>query len=189
MRKLLTLQAALTLAFSAAYYSSSANAESYLTGTVGSSTTTGFAEDATSISFGAGTRMGDIFGFELSYLDTGEFTQTDQYYNDTIESRLKLTGLNASIVAYLPLSDDFEVYGKLGQYFWRADINSYAHDDGSSASVRLNDSDLTYAGGVLLRLSEQLALKAEYQVIDFGADNDGAFGSTDIASVGFTFSL
>lgn len=189
MRKLLTLPAVLTLAFGAAYYSSSVYAESYLTGSVGNATTTGFEEDTTSISFGAGTRFGGILGFELNYLDTGEFTASDRYNNSTIESRLKFTGLNASIVGYLPLSDDFEVYGKLGQYFWRADINSYAHVDDSSASMRLNDNDLTYAGGILLRLSEQLALKAEYQVIDFAADNDGAYGSTDIASVGFTFSL
>ena len=189
MRKLLTLPFALTLAISAAYYSSSAYAESYLTGSVGSATTTGFAEDSTTLNFGAGARFGDFFALEVSYLDTGEFTASETYNDGQLDSSLKFTGLNVSLIGHLPLSDDLELYGKVGQYFWRTDINSYAHADNSSASLRLNDADLTYGGGVLMHLSKQLALKAEYQIIDFAADNDGAFGSTDIASVGFIFKL
>lgn len=122
-----------------------------------------FDDSDTGIKFFGGLRSGENFGVELSYLDFGK--QEANFYG--FDASVEITGVGVSIVGFLPINDDFELFGKAGVLAWDVDVtlDSYtASDDGS---------DLFLGFGASYRLAEQFAIRAEWEFVDLdGADLD-----------------
>ena len=69
-----------------------------------------FEDSDTGFNFFGGMRFNENFGIELSYTDFGK--QEDRFYG--YDASVEVTGLGLSAVAFLPVSENFDLFGKLG---------------------------------------------------------------------------
>ncbi|MEJ2405870.1 MAG: outer membrane beta-barrel protein [Candidatus Thiodiazotropha sp.] len=69
-----------------------------------------FDESNTGFNFYGGFRASENFGVELSYTDFGK--QESNYYG--YDASVEVTGLSLSAVGFLPVSDNVDLFGKIG---------------------------------------------------------------------------
>ncbi len=98
---------------------------------------------------------------EVAFVDLGEFVGgvLDQY------------GLAFQFVGKLPVSNQMNLFGKVGLFNWTVDVFGLT-DDGT---------DPTYGAGVEFRFTEQLAGRVEWETFQ-----DIAGGDVDLISVGLS---
>ena len=77
------------------------------------------------------------------------------------------TGLNASAVGRLPLTDTFTLFGKIGiaSYVSEALIR-FQDPDIETFSAGVSDEDLSYGVGGEIRIGDRFGLRAEYEVVN-----------------------
>lgn len=115
---------------------------------------------------------------ELGYFDLGEASGSfsDPFIGDA-SFDVGVSGLNASVVGRVPVSETFSLFGKLG--FASYDLDGHVTIFGlGSASDSQSETDLTYGIGAALSLGPQWEVRAEYEAID--VDN----GDANMLSVG-----
>jgi OOP family OmpA-OmpF porin len=124
----------------------------------------------TAFSIGAGYEFNKFLAVELAYRDLGEvadrgsdFNGVDDYnFVDTIG----ITALQASVVGKLPVSDVFNLYGRLGLASLDAEYESREYyADGNNPSPFSDSTSKTKAVfglGASFDVTSQLALRAEY---------------------------
>jgi|KBSSwiStaDraftv2_1062776.scaffolds.fasta_scaffold154518_1 OOP family OmpA-OmpF porin len=115
---------------------------------------------------------------ELGYFDLGEASGSfsDPFIGDA-SFDVGVSGLNASVVGRVPVSETFSLFGKLG--FASYDLDGHVTIFGlGSASDSQSETDLTYGIGAALSLGPQWEMRAEYEAID--VDN----GDANMLSVG-----
>jgi predicted porin len=70
------------------------------------------------------------------------------------------TGINLSVKGNWPVTEQFDVFAKVGYFFWDADIDS-AGDGGQEASE--SGSDISWDIGAGYDFTDNLGVIAEYQ--------------------------
>ena len=75
----------------------------------------GIEDESTVFEVKGGVRLAEVLGLEMSYLNLGEFRDL-RYDVD-----LAFSGVTVSGKAVLPLSEQMDVYAKIGVYFWELD--------------------------------------------------------------------
>jgi len=103
---------------------------------------------------------------ELSYFDLGKASGSfsDPFIGDA-NFDVGVSGLNASVVGRVPVSDTFSLFGKVG--FASYDVDGHVTISGvGSGSDSQSESDLTYGLGAAFNLGPQWELRAEYEAID-----------------------
>jgi OmpA-OmpF porin, OOP family len=136
----------------------------YAGGSVGQTDYDGISDNPTGFKIFGGMNFNKNLGVEVTYYDFGEAKESGV----TVEA----DGIGVTANGYIPLTNDFSLFGKVGLLMWDVDTNVGVSDDGT---------DLLYGIGVKWDLNKQLALRAEYEVADFDGD-DGS-----LLSVGFSF--
>lgn len=132
---------------------------------VGSATYTedDFEESDTGLNIYGGVKANQNLGLEVSYMDFGK--QEGNYYG--YDASVEATGIGFAAVGFLPLSDNFDLFGKVGLLAWDVDVSLgglSGNDDGS---------DLLFGFGAVFQLSEQFALRGAWEFVDLdGADLD-----------------
>jgi len=119
-------------------------------------------DEGTSFKLTGGFQINENFALEGSYINFGE-AEDDTAPVWTAEA----TGFNLAAVATLPITEQFDVFGKAGMLFWDAEISEegfgqFAEDDGS---------DLGFGFGASFNASEQVSVIAEYEMFEV-ADED-----------------
>jgi len=135
------------------------------------------ADDSdTGLKIFGGYSFNDNFAVELSYFDLGEVRGgfSDPFFGD-FNFEVGVSGLNASAVGRLPVSDTFSLFGKLGVASY--DVDAHVSGDFGTGSDSQSETDMTYGIGAALSLG-QWELRAEYEAIN--VDN----GDADMISVG-----
>lgn len=155
--------------------SSSANADTYFGGSIGQSDINEYNyETADSFKVFGGTRS-DNLGFEAAYIDMGQFDISGQNGTGSID----VNGFELSAVGYLPLSDNLDLMAKFGLFAWNVDAmvnnSSYGSDDGI---------DPTIGVGAQFKITDNMAVRAEYQVV-----TDVSGGDIDMLSAGLSFNF
>ena len=125
---------------------------------------TGFSDTASATKLFGGYNFNKNFGIEGTWYDFGE--GKDNGY--TIE----VDGIGFTGNGYLPLSDTFSLFGKIGLLMWDANIKPGTNDDGT---------DVLYGIGGQWSLNKQFALRVEYESADV-SNGDGS-----LISVGFSY--
>ncbi len=118
------------------------------------------------------------FAVELSYFDLGEVSGRENFPPfGTVSFDVGVSGLNASAVGRLPLSDTFALFGKLGfaSYDLDASVNVAGFGSGSDSS---SETDMTYGVGGSLSFAGQWEVRVEWEAINV----DG--GDANMLSVG-----
>lgn len=124
----------------------------------------------TSFSIGAGYDFNQFFAVEVAYRDLGEVKDRG-VYSDGVDdyiyrSKLSATALQASVLGKLPISDDFNLYGRVGLASIDADYRgtaSYADGNNPPADTSSESKTRALVGvGLSYSIAPQIALRAEY---------------------------
>jgi opacity protein-like surface antigen len=134
-----------------------------------------FKGSDTAFKVNGGYSFNEYLSIELAYVDAG--TQTDTVGAQRIEN--ESSGVIASALLSLPLSEWIAVFGKLGYAFYDSEATGRVGD----VVIRENDGgeDFAYGFGVEIAVPGGLGLRAEYETVDV---NEGDF---DILSAGVIF--
>ena len=112
----------------------------------------GFSESDTSFKLFGGWMYNQFVGGAVEYIDGG--TVGDNNFG--IDS----TGINASLKGNFPISEQFDVFGKVGYYFWDADID-LTGDSGQEGNE--SGSDLSWGLGAGYNFTDNISIVAEWQ--------------------------
>ena len=134
----------------------------------------GFDGDDTGFKLYGGYTFNDNFAIELAYLNGG--APDDRFGNIGVE--LEVSGLNASAVGRLPVSDTVSLFGKLG--FASYDVEATARAGGFSASDDDSDSALSYGIGASIGIAQRFEVRVEWEAIDV---DDGAFSFLSVGGL------
>lgn len=126
--------------------------------------TYGISLDDTDVGFKfyGGARVNKYIALEIYYVDLGKVTATDGSTTATIQT----DGFGISALGILPISNNFELFAKVGTFKWDATLEA--------PGVTLGDDDLdeTYGIGASF-LMDQLSIRVEYERYGVdGADYD-----------------
>lgn len=175
-RNIMLLICAAAMSFSAAI----AAADGYIGASIGSAGVDdpqgGVDDSDTGFKLFGGYRFNENWAVEGFYADFGAPEGTPF----GIPASTEITGYGAQIVGAFPVSDQVELFGKLGFISWDEDFSAFGmvtnSDDGE---------DLTYGIGVTFNVSEQVSIRGEWEFYDI-ADEFGDI-DVDLLSVGFEY--
>jgi len=125
-------------------------------------------EDDTAYKIFAGYRLNKILAFELAYVNLGE-PSGDVVPGFNVDS--SVDGFAPYVVATLPLGNFFEVYGRLGYYFYDANRRESSALNGE-VKFKEESKDLVYGGGIGANIGEKLNLRFEYERFDLQGLDD-----------------
>lgn len=100
----------------------------------------------------AGLGLHRYFGLEASYTHIGSMS------NDF--SDVDIDGWGAAVVGQIPVTDSFDIYAKVGQFFWEAEAN--VETIGLSETFDFDGEDPFFTLGAGLGITELLSLTLEY---------------------------
>ncbi len=128
----------------------------------------------------AGIGIHKYFGVEASYTHIG--TMSNEF------AEVEIDGWGAAVVLQLPITDTFDVYGKVGQFFWDADV------EGLGLSETFEDEEPFFTVGAGLGITELLSLTLEYSRFNTELEideitNDSDSGDLDTVKAGLRFAF
>jgi OmpA-OmpF porin, OOP family len=124
--------------------------------------------DDTAYKFFAGYRLNRFLGFELDYINLGEPSGS---VVPGFNVDAAVDGFAPYVVATFPLGRYFEVYGRLGYYFYDATVG---REDELDNRVEFDEEseDLVYGAGIGANIGEKLNLRFEYEKFDLQGLDD-----------------
>lgn len=131
-------------------------------------------EDDTAYKLFAGYRMNSFLAFELDYIDLGD-PSGEVVPGFNVDA--SVDGFAPYVVGTIPLGEWFEVYGRLGYFFYDATFR--AEDElGGDATFDEESEDLVWGAGVGGNFG-RLNVRFEYERFDFeGVDDADALWLT-----------
>jgi OOP family OmpA-OmpF porin len=124
--------------------------------------------DDTAYKFFGGYRLNNFLAFELDYINLGEPSGAVVPGRNLDAS---VDGFAPYVVGTIPLGNWFEVYGRLGYYFYDATVGVEDELDGR-VEFDEESEDLVYGAGVGARIGEQLNIRFEYEKFDLQGVDD-----------------
>ncbi len=146
----------------------------YVFGDIGQSKFSGdVSETDSAAALGLGYSLNSTFGFELAYHDLGGLDFSDSVYEPNVgyialDGSIDVTAYSLSAIAKLPLSEKFDIYGRLGYAHISIDSSGTGTVKGVSVPVNASDSEnkATFGVGAAYKVNEKFALRADY--VKFG---------------------
>lgn len=134
----------------------------------------------------AGYKFNRNFAVEGSYADLGEASansvvSASPYGTGTVSQQFEAKTLAVAAVGILPLANYFNVFGKAGFHYWDAEwsVTSTLTGLSGKASEDDNGTDLMYGVGAGFNVTNNLALRAEWEIYtNIGDEN--TTGETDV---------
>lgn len=125
-------------------------------------------EDDTAYKFFGGYRLNNFLAIELDYINLGEPSGAVVPGRNVDAS---IDGFAPYLVGTIPLGNWFEVYGRLGYYFYDASLGV---EDELDNRVEFDEEseDLVYGAGVGARIGERLNVRLEYERFDLQGVDD-----------------
>ncbi len=138
-------------------------------------TVEGWDDDDTAYKFFAGYRLNRFLAFELDYINLGEPSGA---VVPGFNVDASVDGFAPYVVGTIPLGPYFEVYGRLGYYFYDANVGVENEIDGR-AEFDEESEDLVYGAGIGANIGEKLNIRFEYEKFDLqGLDDSDALWLT-----------
>jgi opacity protein-like surface antigen len=131
--------------------------------------------DDTAYKFFAGYRLNKVLAFELDYINLGEPSGA---VVPGFNLDAAVDGFAPYVVATLPLGNFFEVYARLGYFFYDATLGVENELD-NRVEFDEESEDLVYGAGVGANIGEKLNIRFEYEKFDLeGLDDSDALWLT-----------
>ncbi|MET3108623.1 OOP family OmpA-OmpF porin [Oxalobacteraceae bacterium GrIS 2.11] len=136
-----------------------------------------------------GYQINDNFAIEAGFFDLGKFSYlATTVPAGTVNGDIRLKGLNLDLLGFIPLTENFSVFGRVGMNYAQARDNFSASGIVAITDPNPSKRSLNYKFGLGLqyRLTQALAirLEAERNRVD---DAIGNKGDVDLYSVGLTY--
>jgi opacity protein-like surface antigen len=125
-------------------------------------------EDDTAYKFFLGYRLNKILGFELDYINLGEPSGAAVPGFNVDAS---VDGFAPYVVATIPLGKWFEVYGRLGYFFYDANRREESTLNGNVLFDEESE-DLVWGAGIGTNIVEKLNIRFEYERFDLQGLDD-----------------
>jgi hypothetical protein len=122
----------------------------------------GWDSDDTAYKFFAGYRMNRFLAFELDYINLGEPSGS---VVPGFNVDASVDGFAPYVVGTVPLGPYFEVFGRVGYYFYDATVGQETELDGR-AQFDEESEDLVYGAGIGANIGEKFNLRLEYERFD-----------------------
>lgn len=114
-----------------------------------------------------GYKVNPNIAVEAGYrrLADGKVSYYDSYYDVDVEEKAKFDQTSISVIGTLPLSDGFNLFGRLGYNHIKAKYTVTASDRGFSASESMSDSEskVLYGAGLSYDFSPVVSGRLEVQ--------------------------
>jgi opacity protein-like surface antigen len=125
-------------------------------------------DDDTAYKFFAGYRLNRFLGVELDYINLGKPSGSAVPGFNVDAS---VDGFAPYVVGTIPLGPYFEVYGRLGYYFYDANVG---REDELDNRVEFDEEseDLVYGAGIGANIGEKLNVRFEYERFDLQGLDD-----------------
>lgn len=140
--------------------------------------------DDTSGAYGifGGYQFNKYLGAELGYTHLGEVEASAS--GVTVTTRVK--GFELLGVGTIPINPRFEVYGKLGAFFW--DVKDNCEGTCGFSSQSETGTDFTYGIGAKFNLTKNVGVRVQYQRYqDIGKEATTGESDVDYFSLGIVF--
>lgn len=148
-------------------------------------------ETDTGYKFGFGAKINDNFSVEINYVDFGTFDVKSKYLGVlsqeasadlgeivTVHSAdVDVSGLDISLLGFVPINDQFSFFGRIGILSWDADFNfslSVQGQGSGSFGESEDGNDLSFGLGLQFKPSENLGLTFGYDKYDFDMEDDNS---------------
>ena len=131
--------------------------------------------DDTAYKLFGGYRFNNFLAVELDYINLGEPSGAVLPGRNVDAS---VDGFAPYVVATIPLGNWFEVYGRLGYYFYDATLGI---EDGAGGRVEFDEEseDLVYGAGIGANFADRFNVRFEYERFDLqGVDDADALWLT-----------
>ena len=125
-------------------------------------------DDDTAYKFFGGYRLNKILAFELDYINLGKPSGA---VVPGFNVDAAVDGFAPYVVATLPLGNVFEVYGRLGYYFYDATVGVQNTID-NRVEFDEESEDLVYGAGIGANIGEKLNIRFEYEKFDLEGLDD-----------------
>jgi len=125
-------------------------------------------EDDTAYKLFGGYRLNKVLAFELAYINLGEPSGA---VVPGINVDSSVDGFAPYVVGTLPLGNFFEVYARLGYFFYDATLGV---EDTLDNRVEFDEEseDLVYGAGIGANIGEKLNIRFEYEKFDLEGLDD-----------------
>jgi OOP family OmpA-OmpF porin len=125
----------------------------------------GIDDSDTGFKIFGGYNFNENFAIEAGYFDFGE--ASGDFGGDSFS--IGVSGLSASAVGRLPVSDMFSLFGKLGFASYDVDVSFNIAGFGSG-SASDSDSDMIYGVGGALSFGKSFEARLEYEALNVDGD-------------------
>ena len=131
-------------------------------------TVQGWDEDDTAYKIFAGWRMNRFLAFELDYINLGDPSGAVVPGRNVDAS---VDGFAPYVVGTMPLGPYFEVYGRLGYYFYDA-TRGVEEELDTRVQFDEESEDLVYGAGIGANIGEKFNVRFEYEKFDLQGLDD-----------------
>jgi len=131
-------------------------------------TINGWDNDDTAYKFFAGYRLNKVLAFELDYINLGEPSGA---VVPGFNVDAAVDGFAPYVVATVPLGNFFEVYARLGYFFYDATVGVENELD-NRVEFDEESEDLVYGAGIGANIGEKLNIRFEYEKFDLEGLDD-----------------
>ena len=120
-----------------------------------------------------GVRINPYFALEASVNHYGEYTGTTNLYAYPyfypVDVNVQLGGFTGSAIGIIPVSEAFELFGKIGLVAWSGTVDVAVGGVGRTSYTEAG-TGLLLGGGVNINLTPNVTLRAELEVFDLDTD-------------------
>lgn len=125
-------------------------------------------DDDTAYKFFGGYRLNRFLAFELDYINLGKPSGA---VVPGFNVDASVDGFAPYVVGTVPLGKYFEVFGRLGYYFYDAKVGQETELDGR-VQFDEESEDLVYGGGIGANIGEKFNVRLEYERFDLQGLDD-----------------
>jgi OOP family OmpA-OmpF porin len=139
-----------------------------------------------------GYRFNPYLAVEAGYIDFGKASYTAIYAGGSAQGSLKAGGVDIAALAFLPLSDDFSVFGKVGGVEAKVESSLSAVGPAAlaSGSDSVNEFRPLLGVGASYRLSQHLDLRADYDYVNnLGSSDKTGTMAVNMISLGAVYNF
>jgi len=133
-----------------------------------------------------GYQFNPNFAVEAGYIDFGKFNFSATTAGGSLGGDMKSkNGGFIDVLGIIPLSNNFSIFGKLGGYSVKTELNGSGVGGSVSASHRSND--WTYGIGAGYEFNRNVGVRVEWERFNDFGNNSTTQNDMDLTSVGIVF--
>lgn len=123
-----------------------------------------------------GYRFGRNLAVELAWVDLGGAAYSGDFFGTPVTGgKVKVSGLNSSIVGIFPATSQLELFAKAGVYAWEAKANDTT--GGAPFSDKIDGTNASFGIGANYYFSKNVGARLEWEHFELDPGSAGLFSA------------